>query len=289
MNKISMKQITAAIIEDIIEEAIFIEKIINRLYPTIKIVGKAHSYEQALTLILETQPTFLFLDIRLGGDRESFDVINEIKKRGMRNFIPIFITAYGTENYAMEAYSYTGASYVKKPINEANLKEAIDKSYQQILLNTFNHDLNFEKIEQVIEQIKTNIAPEYIYISMAGGREQKIKISDVTHLKADGGVTYFYFKNKEKLASNLSLKEWERSLTQNYDFCKMHNSIIVNMNHIQKHRSFGGKNIITLSNGDTIEASRRMYENLKDELEELNPTKDRWVLRVINFFTKYFK
>ncbi|MEY4540558.1 MAG: hypothetical protein RLZZ306_2315, partial [Bacteroidota bacterium] len=147
-----MESITAVIIEDIPEEMETLRMILEEEFPQIVILGTANSAESAVELIERTRPMLLFMDIKLGGDVESFDVIKQFYEKGFKRFIPIFMTAYGSESYAIEAMKYAniGARYFKKPISNEMVRNAVEGCLEQLVLNTFNFDLDFEKMQQIL-------------------------------------------------------------------------------------------------------------------------------------------
>jgi two-component system, LytTR family, response regulator len=146
-----MDEVTAVIIEDVIEEMDALKYMIHEQFPHVNILGEAYSYQSAIELILRTRPLVIFTDIRLGGDLEAFDVISHVKEQGFSRFIPVFITAYGTENYAIRGLKYFGGLYVKKPLNGDNIKEMMGDVFRKLQERTFNFDLNDEKMESYIK------------------------------------------------------------------------------------------------------------------------------------------
>ena len=292
-----MESITAVIIEDIPEEMETLRMILEEEFPQIVILGTANSAESAVELIERTRPMLLFMDIKLGGDVESFDVIKQFYEKGFKRFIPIFMTAYGSESYAIEAMKYAniGARYFKKPISNEMVRNAVEGCLEQLVLNTFNFDLDFEKMQQILMQIKKRIAPESIFVSVVGGGEVRVNMEDVLYLQSDGSVTYFYLLNKNRnisfkgsipydLASNQGLKLYDDCFTRDYNFYRIHNSILVNLDHIVKHKMVDNEYVFTLTNGEQIKGSRRRVDAFKDEFDKLNPTKKSWIQRIFSRF-----
>ncbi len=89
------------------------------------------------------EPDLLFMDIQLS-DGVSFDLFDEFKLQ-----CPvIFTTAY--DEYAVRAFKVNGIDYLLKPIDDADLKKAIDKSRSIIQQKT--------KLPVDISQLISNIA-----------------------------------------------------------------------------------------------------------------------------------
>lgn len=281
-----MESITAVIIEDIPEEMETLRVILQEEFPQIDILGVACSAESAIELIERTHPMLLFMDIKLGGDIESFDVIKHFYELGYKRFVPIFMTAYGSEDYAIEAMKYAniGARYFKKPIDNEMVKNAVEGCLEQLLRNTFNFDLDFEKMQQILLHINERTAPESIFVSIVGGGEVRVNMKDVLYLESDGSVTYFHLHNKNKIASNKGLKLYDDCFTKDYNFYRIHNSILVNLNHIVKNKVVNNEYIFTLTNDEQIKGSRRRVDSFKEEIDKLNPTKKSWIQRIFSRF-----
>ena len=113
---------TAVIIED---ERLVAEELvskINQVATDITILEKLLSLEAAKKWFLENdEPDRLFMDIQLS-DVISFELFEEVKLK----CLVIFTTAY--DEYAIRAFKVNGIDYLLKPIEEDDLKKAIDKS-----------------------------------------------------------------------------------------------------------------------------------------------------------------
>ncbi len=113
---------TAVIIED---ERVVAEELVSKIGQVandITILGTLSSLETAKQWFLENdEPDILFMDIQLS-DGVSFELFEEVQLK----CLVIFTTAY--DEYAVRAFKVNGIDYLLKPIEEEELKKAIDKS-----------------------------------------------------------------------------------------------------------------------------------------------------------------
>ena len=269
-----MQEITAVIIEDVLTEVEALKLIIREELPTIKIIGEACSYKSGVELIMKTKPIVLFMDIKLGGTLESFDVINEVYQRGYTQFVPIFITAYGSEEYATKTIDYAGGQYFRKPLDNQKLQKAMQKILEQLTLNTFNFEINKAQIEQILEQLRSNKSPEKVSVRDDEGSQVMVEMKKVIYLEAEGGKTCFVLNNDELVTSNKNLKYYDDCFSKDYNFFRIHDSILLNLNFLKKytHKTY----LVQLITGAKLKASQRQGKELKAYLSKNSPENLGW-------------
>jgi len=119
-------KIRAAIVDDNKE---FLESLVDHLYvfPDIEICGSATRYKQARDLLLDEKPDLVFLDVEMPC-KNGFELLNEVRAKGA-TFSVIFYTAY--DKYMIQALRESAFDYILKPVDEAELKIAIDRFISQ--------------------------------------------------------------------------------------------------------------------------------------------------------------
>ena len=142
---------TAVIIED---ERLVAEELISKIDQVandLTILATLSSLETAKNWFIENaEPDILFMDIQLS-DGVSFELFEEVKLK----CLVIFTTAY--DEYAVRAFKVNGIDYLLKPIEDEELRKAIDKSrifIQQSLKLPFD-------ISQLISNIAKSQTPFY--------------------------------------------------------------------------------------------------------------------------------
>lgn len=285
-----IERIEAVIVEDIVQEADALKLLVEQHFPKISIVGIAHSPEAAINLILEKRPILLFLDIRLGGSLESFDVINALYERGFKQFAPIFITGYGSEQYAVQALKYAAAAYLNKPIILKELVESVEAAQIKLLSNTFNFELNEAQIRQILEQLRKQIAPKTIFVDALNGETKSVEMSNVVFLAAHHGMCDFVLKDNSIIRTVKGLKDYADSFEIDYDFFRIHDKILCNLSYVDTyhHKKLTVKLKVKeemLEKAAKLKylplvASKRRGSDFLNYLKKYNPAKlswnDRW-------------
>lgn len=95
--------------------------ILKNIDPAIRIAGATESITQTVKwLTSHDRPDLIFMDIQLS-DGSSFNIFNAISVETP----VVFTTAY--DDYALEAFRVNSIDYLLKPIDEADVRRALDK------------------------------------------------------------------------------------------------------------------------------------------------------------------
>jgi DNA-binding LytR/AlgR family response regulator len=263
-----MEEITAVIIEDVEHDIIALEIILKQQFPFVRIVGKAQSYQSGIDLIMYKKPMVAFMDIKLGGDLESFDVINEVYQKGFKEFVPIFITGWGSDDYRARAIEFAGGQYFTKPMDSEKMQEALRETFKQLLRNTFDYDVNVQRFMQMIQQLKAGLTPKKDYIKNHLNEEVIIDLTKLKYLEADGAKSHFYFENGETVCSNRHLKFFEDRYKDSEEptFFRIHRQTLVNLDFMDSFSQTRG--ILKLKTGEKLAVSQREGKELKRFLNE---------------------
>lgn len=107
-----------------------------------KVTHLLHSVEESISwFAANDHPDLIFLDIQLS-DGLSFEIFEKINI----NSAVIFTTAY--DEYALRAFKLNSIDYLLKPIDEDDLKTAVEKFKSQFSKNE-SLSLNFEQIKKM--------------------------------------------------------------------------------------------------------------------------------------------
>lgn len=239
--------ITAVIIDDEIKKANYLKSMLEKSTGEVILKGIATNAEDGIKLILKEQPRLVFLDIELQTST-GFDLLNQIKEI---NFSVIFTTAH--EHYALKAIKFAALDFLLKPIDEDELKIAVNKAIKQQNENSVN-----KNIEVLINNLNQKNNQKKIAISTNTGIIV-VEIKDIIYCKADGPYTRIYSPAGELLSST-HLKEFENLLAE-FGFFRIHKSYLVNLTEIRKYKKSEDAHVI-VSNGDRVDVS----DKKKDEL-----------------------
>ena len=131
-----MSKLTAAIIEDEVPAARLLSSIITRLRPDWEVTVLPGSVEEAIVWFrTHSHPDILFLDIQLS-DGLSFEIFNQVDVSSAI----IFTTAY--DEYVLKAFKLNSVDYLLKPVDEEELKFAIEKFEKQFQQKSSSFNLN---------------------------------------------------------------------------------------------------------------------------------------------------
>lgn len=248
-----MKRI--AIIDDEQDARVSLRILLNSLCPDVEICGEANSVASAYTLIRQTQPHGLLLDISME-DGTGFDLLDKFPKP---NFQVIFTTAH--DEFALKAFRYHALDYLLKPINPVELAQTIDrvqinqsKDYSARLINLLESNRT-----QKLDKITLSSLEGMVFLSL----------SQIVHLESEGSYTTFYLLSRERHVVARPMKDFEELLPED-DFFKLHQSHIVNLSLVKKVlREDGGYAL--MEDGNKIPIARRRKEAFLDVMRQRFP------------------
>ena len=247
--------LTAIIIDDELKSREGLEAMLHNLIEGVSVVAMANSVTSGVKAIAKNKPDIVFLDIEMPR-RDGFELFDAFDKI---DFEVVFTTAH--EQYASKAFRTTAIDYLLKPIDIDLLKEAIERARDKRDKDKVNK--NFEVF---VNNMKTNKSNQQIAISSSDGL-LFIKIDNIVYLRGDGAYTYFFLKTGERITTSKNLKEYEDLLSE-YDFFRVHKSSLIHLHEMKKYvRGEGG--YVVMSNGDSVDVSKRRKENFLAALSKL--------------------
>jgi two-component system, LytTR family, response regulator len=265
------KEITVVIVEDIIKEANELRDILEKEFPNVKVLGDAQDFESAVELIMATQPMVVLMDIVLGGTYESFDVIRAVQNKGCKPFIPIFITAFGKNEYTVRAMEYTKIDYIDKPVDNNKLNKIMFEISKKLLVDSIEN-MDNEGLNDMMEMISKNKSPDVITVRDLEGNLVRVEMKKVIYLEAEGNRTYFVLSDGSLIKTNKGIKEYDDSLSNDYEFIRVHDAILLNLIFLQNY-NHSKRSIKLITGGKPLSASQRFGLNLKSYLLKYDPTK----------------
>lgn len=207
------------IIEDEYYAAEALEKMLLKLKPNSSVVQKITSVEDGIDYLKSNpEPDLLFCDIQLS-DGVSFEIFEKVHIS-----CPIvFITAF--DQYAIQAFEVNSIDYLLKPIKIENLIQALNK------FDTFfsRSPIDFTGIQQMLEKpvYKTR------FVGKIGQNMQVSLLEDIAYFLSDGGITFLYTKNGNRLIVDYTLEQLESVLNPEL-FFRANRQLIIHIVSIQK-------------------------------------------------------
>ena len=135
--------IKTIIIEDEQKSREMLAAMIQKNCPDLEIVGLASNVNEGVTLIQTLKPELVFLDISMP-DGSGFDLLEKVSGH---KFELIFATA--SDQHAIRAIKFSACDYLLKPIDNEELKAAVDKVVQKKKAMP-----NMENLQFLIQQLK---------------------------------------------------------------------------------------------------------------------------------------
>jgi DNA-binding LytR/AlgR family response regulator len=245
------------IVEDEAPAANRLSKMILSLYPATEIAGRADSIESAVRFLSvnNNDIDLIFMDIQLA-DGLSFDIFNYVQPSAP----VIFTTAF--DQYTLKAFKVNSIDYLLKPIDETELKQAIQKHLQINARN--NHRLS----QQLVNILSDFNKPKYRERLMIkrGSQFINLKTSSIAYCYADGKLCFAVdFAGPKFLVEN-TLSQMEEELNPSH-FYRINRHMIVNIEAIQKvHTWLGGRLKLDVSTNTTVDTvvSREKVNEFKD-------------------------
>lgn len=220
--------------------------LIKKFCTDVEIVAEISSPLEAVEIINREEPDLLFLDISMP-QLNGFELLSVLT---YREADVIFTTAY--DEYALDGFKHGAVHYLVKPIEAEDLVESVNRVRKK----------RAEQKPTPISLSQLGLKPK-IPISSLNGVEL-VEVEQIIRCESDGNYTVIVLSNR-KITVSKTLKEIERQLSDFPYFFRLHNSHLVNLNHISKYiRGEGGS--VILSNQEEIGVSRSKKMELLEVL-----------------------
>jgi len=246
------------IIEDETPAANRLGKLLEAISDEIDIVEKLDSVATAVTYFQSAPgPDLIFMDIQLA-DGLSFDIFSQVQIKTP----VIFTTAF--DQYTLKAFKVNSIDYLLKPIDETELRLAVEK-YRELYHKKPN-DYS-DKLMKMLADMNTAKYKERLLVKR-GQQLSYIKTEATAYCYADGKLCYAVDFNNNKHLLEINLSQLEEQLQPN-KFYRINRHLLVNIDAIKKvHTWLGGRLKLEISpatNAETV-VSRERVNGFKEWL-----------------------
>jgi DNA-binding LytR/AlgR family response regulator len=213
------------IVED---EFLAAERLQNLLFdidPSIEVVGKLDSVEDAVVFFSSrAKIDLLLLDIQLA-DGKSFEIFDKVNVD-----VPvIFTTAY--DQYALQAFQFLSIDYLLKPVQPESLGAALRKLRKVIGSSTFSGE-EINVLRQLIAGQKKTYKERFVI--KVGNKLQFRSAKDVAYFYAEGKIVYLVTRNdNRKYIIDHTLEELEGALDPSV-FFRISRKYIINVESLSE-------------------------------------------------------
>lgn len=248
-----MNKIKAILVDDEKKALKGLQLKIAKFFTQIDIIHIETNPEKAIDLINNLQPDLVFIDIEMPV-LSGFDVLAKINNP---KFEIIFVTAYN--NYAIEAIQHCAIGYILKPIDNDELKDAINNA-----LNNINQKTAFEKNLQLLERLGNNSSQTSIAIPSQKGLSF-IKVENITKFEGVDGYTKIYIKGETPILSSYSIGKFSKML-ENSHFFLCHKSHFINLHFV---KSILKEGLILLQDNSHVPLAKAKRNELIEKMQNL--------------------
>lgn len=239
--------LTCIIVDDELKSRESLKILLEDFCTGIEVKALCQNVAEAMSAIKTYKPDVVFLDIQL--QRETgFDLL---VKTDPINFEVIFTTAYS--EYAIKAFKFSAIDYLLKPIDIEDLKRAVEKVEKRV------GDSVSARIQQLMSNLKSSTGENYKLALPTSDGLIFVKVSEILYCEASSNYTEITQADGKKHVVSRTLKEYEDLLTD-YDFFRIHNSYLINLNAVKKYiRGEGGQ--VIMMNDKALDVSKRRKES----------------------------
>jgi two-component system LytT family response regulator len=236
--------IRAIIVDDEPKNRRILRQLLEKFCPQVTVEHEAGSAKEALEVIAHSTPDLLFLDIEMPYGN-AFDLLDQLVPV---DFEIIFITAF--DEYTLKAFKYSALDYLLKPVNIEELQAAVDRASKKIHHKGINQQLtnlleNLNSNKPAISKIAVPTNDSYVFVALR----------EILRLEARGNYTCIYTADGNKHISSRNIKQYDEMLPDK-QFFRIHNSHIVNLEHVRKYRRGRGGEV-EMADGSVLEVATR--------------------------------
>lgn len=236
---------TAVIAEDEPVLARTLRRLLEQLWPELRIVGVADDGLQATELALQLQPDVMFLDIKMPGRTgiEVAEVVADDWPDDRPEPLFVFVTAY--DHYAVPAFERAAVDYLLKPATADRLQHSVDRLKARLAQRAASPQAG--DMATLMQRMQSLAAPtatarqdeapdgpaqERIKVIRAGvgNTVRMIPVAEVVCFEATEKYVNVVTPTGEALV-RMSLRELMARIAST-DFIQVHRSVMVNANAI---------------------------------------------------------
>jgi DNA-binding LytR/AlgR family response regulator len=247
------------LIEDEMPAANRLARMLEQLDAEIMVRERFDSVESSVRYFLSAPVPvdLIFMDIQLA-DGLSFDIFTQAPIDAP----VIFTTAF--DQYTLKAFKVNSVDYLLKPIDEVELRNAVEK-YRQLY---FSKKTDFsEKILQLVQQMNGGRYKERLMIKR-GQQLSYLKTENLAYCYADGKLCFAVDINGIKYLLESNLTQLEEQLNPAH-FYRINRHLLIHIDAVKKvHTWLGGRlkiEVLPITTAETI-VSRERVNGFKDWL-----------------------
>jgi two-component system LytT family response regulator len=230
-------------------------------HPEYEVVAESATGPDTVDAILAHAPHLLFLDIKMPvlNGIEVLDALDEMR----RPPAIVFVTAF--DAYAVKAFDVSAVDYLLKPFDRERFEQALRRAAARLDATQGKAPGVDREVRAFMETLRTGRefperfpvrGPRHLYFVHTADIEWVEASANYVQVHA-GGRVHFIRDTMTAFASKLSPDK----------FIRVHRSVIVNVDRIQRIEPRGhGDYLITLRDGTRVASSQAYNERLREML-----------------------
>ncbi len=237
----------AIIIDDEKNAIVTLSNDLKAYCPQVNVSASFTKATDALAYLKTERPSIIFLDIDMP-ILNGFDFIQQLEDASL--FHIIFVSAYS--EFAVKAFKVNAIDYLLKPIEPAELKDAVAKT-------THRKKEDQEKLLKNFLTQYQQAQPQKMVFPTSDGYHF-IEIDQIIYFRADGAYTEVIMLNHKRIMVSKTLgKVQEITFATNFE--RIHQSYLINVNYVSNFKK-GDSPSVQMSNSDVLKVSRQKKEAL---------------------------
>ena len=243
--------IRAVTIDDEVNNIDNLKALLRHYCPDVAVIGQAGNAAEGLEVITTLEPELVFLDIQMPG-QNGFDLLKSLPHY---DFEVIFVT--GFDQYGIQAIRFSAIDYLLKPIDPAELQNAVRRAGEKIGEKKQNAQL--KNLMQLL--VDRHQKPEH-RIGLSSAKETRfVKTGQIIRCQAENNYTMFFLLGGEQMLVSRPMFEYDEMLS-GYGFIRCHHSHLVNRTFV-KSLLKEDSGYLLLEDGSKIPVSRLKKDAVK--------------------------
>lgn len=234
-----------------------LKKMLLRIDTNFSIEGPVSSVVELRDILLsDVHYDLLISDVRINGGTcfNAFEVVQPTMP-------VVFVTAY--DEYALQAFKSNGVAYVQKPVEEQELRIALEKAKKML-----SPQDDMVRLLALLQPTAKKYRERFLV--PRGEQYQVVNSFSISHFEVDGKGSVAYLEDGSKICIPESLNELEGEMDPNM-FFRCSRQSIINIDDIVKIEStWNAKLILKLRRypDKDFEVSRDRVKELKEKLNQ---------------------
>jgi len=247
--------IRCVLIDDESNSLEMMEWLLKTYCPQVTIEAMCNAADKGIEAINKYRPDVVFLDIEMPY-MNGFDMLEQFDKLF---FDVVFCTAY--DQFALKAFKYSALNYLLKPVDPDDLKETIRRLEERRSVPSR------QQIEVLLQNIRQTTKPAVQRIALSTNDGMIFAATqEILYCQAESNYTTVVLTGGKKIMVSKVLKDIDEALA-GPDFFRVHNSYLINLNHIRKFvRGEGG--YVIMEDGTNISISRSRRQEFMEQFSK---------------------